>query len=535
MSIFNGKKLKDLFSSKEKKDNEKINVMPFLPYVDYNVLRVTNSIYDVALCAKISHGFKLDPHYSKQVQFIGKLMGYGHDSISAHSNIQVLLMFTSDASDLVNAIGGLKYMSIYVFSNPKYIVAGEEDDNPIKVQFVMVGTSIRALRYFFLNTYKNADNELFEVMRDIAYSYTDKVFFPDIIKLGILDETKFSYYPKFEQKQDIEDIPEEEQQDEDSLITWHKEPITFNNVTFVDYPGKSNYYTKEQVNSQISSIPKFAISVVTALPSSSISNTTVYLVRNTDSEDMYTEYIYVNGEWKTLGDRKVDLKDEADSKYIDESELIPVSKVVKAIMVNNYHKSTSLDVNIMGEIYEAIIKTDAIVFRIDKMSRAISQQINRHDFGITQASQRYIDSSDLQFIEPTQFNSKYDMRKEYKVSFGGQEFTFRSDELGEEIIKLYPQLIEQGMLKQDARSYLPMNVETSAYYTSTIQNLIHFINIREDKASQPEVQEIAHSIRFLLMKVLKNTDEKLAEYVEGKFTNPEVIDPSIISEDKIDG
>lgn len=456
MSIFNGKKLKDLFSNKEKKDNEKINVMPFLPYVDYNVLRVTNSIYDVALCAKISHGFKLDPHYSKQVQFIGKLMGYGHDSISAHSNIQVLLMFTSDTSDLVNAIGGLKYMSIYVFSNPKYIMAGEEDDNPIKVQFVMVGTSIRALRYFFLNTYKNADNELFEVMRDIAYNYTDKVFFPDIIKLGILDETKFSYYPKFDQKQDIEDIPEEEQQDEDSLVTWHKEPITFNNVTFVDYPEKYDHP-------------------------------------------------------------------------------ISVSKVVKAIMVNNYHKSTSLDVNIMAEIYEAIIKTDAIVFRIDKMSRAISQQINRHDFGITQASQRYIDSSDLQFIDPTQFNSKYDMRKEYKVSFGGQEFAFSSDELGEEIIKLYPQLIEQGMLKQDARSYLPMNVETSAYYTSTIQNLIHFINIREDKASQPEVQEIAHSIRFLLMKVLKDTDEKLAEYVEGKFTNPEVIDPSMISEDKIDG
>lgn len=456
MSIFNGKKLKDLFSNKEKKDNEKINVMPFLPYVDYNVLRVTNSIYDVALCAKISHGFKLDPHYSKQVQFIGKLMGYGHDSISAHSNIQVLLMFTSDASDLVNAIGGLKYMSIYVFSNPKYIMAGEEDDNPIKVQFVMIGTSIRALRYFFLNTYKNADNELFEVMRDIAYNYTDKVFFPDIIKLGILDETKFSYYPKFDQKQDIEDIPEEEQQDEDSLVTWHKEPITFNNVTFVDYPEKYDHP-------------------------------------------------------------------------------ISVSKVVKAIMVNNYHKATSLDVNIMAEIYEAIIKTDAIVFRIDKMSRAISQQINRHDFGITQASQRYIDSSDLQFIDPTQFNSKYDMRKEYKVSFGGQEFAFSSDELGEEIIKLYPQLIEQGMLKQDARSYLPMNVETSAYYTSTIQNLIHFINIREDKASQPEVQEIAHSIRFLLMKVLKDTDEKLAEYVEGKFTNPEVIDPSMISEDKIDG
>ena len=100
------------------------------------------------------------------------------------------------------------------------------------------------------------------------------------------------------------------------------------NVTSTGDLDLSDYYTKEQVNSQISSIPKFAISVVTALPSSEISNTTVYLVRNTDSEDrnMYTEYIYVNGVWETLGAQKVDLtdyltKDEADSKYIDESEL----------------------------------------------------------------------------------------------------------------------------------------------------------------------------------------------------------------------
>lgn len=101
------------------------------------------------------------------------------------------------------------------------------------------------------------------------------------------------------------------------------------NVTSTGDLDLSDYYTKEQVNSQISSIPKFAISVVTSLPSSDISNTTVYLVRNTDSEDrnMYTEYIYVNGVWETLGAQKVDLtdyltKDEADSKYMDKGDYI---------------------------------------------------------------------------------------------------------------------------------------------------------------------------------------------------------------------
>lgn len=62
---------------------------------------------------------------------------------------------------------------------------------------------------------------------------------------------------------------------------------------------------------QISSIPKFSIEVVEVLPTTDISDTTVYLVKTSEIEtgNLYTEYIHVNGAWEKLGTQTVDLSD----------------------------------------------------------------------------------------------------------------------------------------------------------------------------------------------------------------------------------
>ena len=61
-------------------------------------------------------------------------------------------------------------------------------------------------------------------------------------------------------------------------------------------------YTKKEINDLIKKIPNFKIEVVTALPTSNIDNSTIYLVRGTGSgENMYDEYLYVNNTWERLG------------------------------------------------------------------------------------------------------------------------------------------------------------------------------------------------------------------------------------------
>jgi hypothetical protein len=82
-------------------------------------------------------------------------------------------------------------------------------------------------------------------------------------------------------------------------------------LTIMDKTVKDleNYYTKTETNNLISKIPKFAITVVESLPTENISTTTVYLVKNTKEEtnNLYTEYIYVNSKWESLGKQEIDL------------------------------------------------------------------------------------------------------------------------------------------------------------------------------------------------------------------------------------
>lgn len=80
----------------------------------------------------------------------------------------------------------------------------------------------------------------------------------------------------------------------------------------------TTYATK----SELSAIPKFAIAVVTDLPTSNISNTTIYLKKTgDDTQNLYTEYIYVNSKWEQLGTQKLDLsgyltKTDASNTYL---------------------------------------------------------------------------------------------------------------------------------------------------------------------------------------------------------------------------
>ncbi len=72
--------------------------------------------------------------------------------------------------------------------------------------------------------------------------------------------------------------------------------------------GNGSVASLSAINNAISAIPKFAISVVSELPTSGISTTTIYLLSSgSETNNVYTEYIYVGGKWEKLGEQKLDL------------------------------------------------------------------------------------------------------------------------------------------------------------------------------------------------------------------------------------
>ena len=80
--------------------------------------------------------------------------------------------------------------------------------------------------------------------------------------------------------------------------------VTKNTDELENYYKKEETYSKDEVNSLISLIPKFQIKVVQSLPTKNISTTTLYLVKTNESgNDIFTEYIYVDNKWEKLGNQ----------------------------------------------------------------------------------------------------------------------------------------------------------------------------------------------------------------------------------------
>lgn len=75
-----------------------------------------------------------------------------------------------------------------------------------------------------------------------------------------------------------------------------------------NYYSKQNTYNRTEIDNKISTIPKFNIKVVPSLPTSDISTGTIYIkVTGSESQNLYTEYIYVNNNWEKLGTQTLDL------------------------------------------------------------------------------------------------------------------------------------------------------------------------------------------------------------------------------------
>lgn len=75
----------------------------------------------------------------------------------------------------------------------------------------------------------------------------------------------------------------------------------------------------KEIQNQLTVLPKFKITVVEKLPTDLISETTIYLKKNTTETDnnMYTEYIYVDGAWEKLGEQTLNVSDIVTTQQLN--------------------------------------------------------------------------------------------------------------------------------------------------------------------------------------------------------------------------
>ena len=73
--------------------------------------------------------------------------------------------------------------------------------------------------------------------------------------------------------------------------------------------------------------------------------------------------------------------------------------------------------------------------------------------------------------------------------------------------KCYDDLLDMGVGKEQARAILPLNQYTEVYWTASFQAIMNFIELRNEKTSQWEIQEYAK----VLLECMYETFPKITE------------------------
>lgn len=125
--------------------------------------------------------------------------------------------------------------------------------------------------------------------------------------------------------------------------------------------------------------------------------------------------------------------------------------------------------------------------------RGVSHQIVRHRIAsYSQESTRYCDYQDsMTFIEPSFLDDEQDYTAKKILKYGL-----------EKTAECYKLLREQGQKPEEARAVLPNALKTELVMTANLREWLHFIKIRCDKASHPQIREIADMIREDLEELL---------------------------------
>ncbi len=138
----------------------------------------------------------------------------------------------------------------------------------------------------------------------------------------------------------------------------------------------------------------------------------------------------------------------------------------------------------------SILEHISFTFSISGVSRVLTHQLVRHRLAsFSQQSQRYVKMKPDVIIPPTilrNSETKKIMEKEI-----------------EEIYKIYQNLIDKGIPKEDARYILPNAAKTNIVMTMNFREILHTASLRLCPRAQWEIRQLFAWIKWEIKKVSK--------------------------------
>lgn len=165
-----------------------------------------------------------------------------------------------------------------------------------------------------------------------------------------------------------------------------------------------------------------------------------------------------------------------------------------------------------------------VTFRV-KAPLFIRSQHHRHrTWSYNEISRRYT-AEKLEFYEPKQFRTQHKSNRQASNEnelvdpwltepdqwVQGRTASSAIRDHHEDSVRLYNELMEKGVCREQARGVLPQNLYTEYYASANLNNILKFIDLRSHEGAQWEIVKLAEAMRTILEDLFPET---LAAYNE---------------------
>lgn len=161
-------------------------------------------------------------------------------------------------------------------------------------------------------------------------------------------------------------------------------------------------------------------------------------------------------------------------------------------------------------------------FLITGVSRSFTHELIRHrHFSYSQLSQRYVDESDSDYVEPDVIASDPELHAAWCESVNAARAAYDRLVAGLErrFMDIPEKTLRRKMARQAARSVLPNATETKIFVTGNARALRHFIELRGSEHAEVEIRKVAVAILAILQREAPSLfgDYTLVPLADGTF------------------
>ena len=203
-----------------------------------------------------------------------------------------------------------------------------------------------------------------------------------------------------------------------------------------------------------------------------------------------------------------------------------LAEVAGRVCYMSYGKGRKTNREFIGHIIEvghgSVLEHGVWSFLVTGVSRSFTHELIRHrHFSYSQISQRYVDESDSDYVEPDVIATDPALHQVWTEAVNAARHAY--DELVKGLEARFTDVPEKTlrrkMARQAARSVLPNATETKIFVTGNARALRHFIELRGSEHAEVEIRKVAVAMLRILKEEAPNLfgDYTLEPLADGTF------------------